>query len=570
MSLPTQDLQILGWQTISDHPKNVVLSMCNKLFLPILVLALGPLWPIDADGQSAFSGIFTKNSSPQVRLFAASWEELLQQHREFADEGFGMIDLEVFVEAGDARYFGIWREGAAEHSLEIERIEGWEAMLARKKEKEAEEHTLEDLEVYTDQEGKTVFVGIWSDRKRPHKMWKLTSPAALEKQAELLAESYFYPADAEVLVMPGMGPQFFLLYHRNAPNQRTYLTVRTNEKAFFKDRFQRLKSGYRCLDYESTASGGINFHLGIYQKGEVASACQDRLNWESFIAYQEYLGEDYQLADLELSAQPGKRLAPPALLNRLRQTPAVSVSTLNGGIKAGAAPATQSGAAAAANALTWLSQQGYDRLNFKSRARAESTQRDIAGQLMGSAPGHHQTSLQLIRDIRKFIEDRNYTVAELVCQDITTASRKTQKAAADSLGMRLQHPSDRPSLKALKAGLVGNSMVLIRWSVYHKPADSIHFRRVGASWGNVLGYGKNKYGVEQAETIVLHAPDRGTGQHYLKVDELEDQVVVAREAVLRNTDHSLPAPRRAVFRGLLHDEAQYFAVWDQLLIIRLE
>lgn len=119
-------------------------------------------------GKNRFVGIWRSGIPGQNRIWAGSdWETILKKYNEFGREGYLLIDLEAYVSAGKLQYAAIWEAASGEQAI-------WKAsggkteFLTKIAELEKQSLRLVDLEIFLEA-GQQKYLGIWrtgNDRQK--------------------------------------------------------------------------------------------------------------------------------------------------------------------------------------------------------------------------------------------------------------------------------------------------------------------------------------------------------------------------------------------------------------------
>lgn len=537
--------------------------------LPATLCAFLLAWlPLFAFGQQAFSGVFHQTESSHIYLYEISWEELRSRNDQLSAEGFELADVEAVPKSNRVRYWAIWKEG--QQASRIERAAGWENMLKLKHRMADEGWVLRDVEGFLEEGNRETFLGIWTKGTTDHKVWKLNSWDGLVKQSKVLGQSYYQLTDIEAFKGEYGLTNFLAVYQKLPPTERAFPAQSENPDQFYKDKIQRTKSGYAIVDYETYQENGITFLVSLYKKSAIKDNCRHRLDWTSFVAYQQFLGETYKLADIEISEGNGNLIAPPSHTNRVDQTPNISQQALSTG-----KTMAQGAACAAANALVWLARRDFSRLyDRQETAGYETLARRLASDTymkagLPTGPDRYTVT----EGLGKYVMDRGYDLQEIAVQGVQPFD---PERIAPSLRqhLRVEDLSGMPNLDFAKEGLVGNSVVLLQWGIYEAaPQDSLNrdFNKVGERWATVVGYGINEYGNENPDVLIVHSPTTGgEAPVYLRVKELDNRIKLHRDAQLHiNSQASIPASGQAYLENALRVEGDRFAVWENIVVVKL-
>lgn len=533
--------------------------------------------------QNAFSAVLQKTDQELVYLYSVPFEEVKNRNQSLSAEGFELIDLEFH----DASYWAIWKHSG--HQTTMQKADSWEAFQEIKKQKIKDGQLLNNLLVYKNDEGQYEYIGLWKNKRLAHNIWKLPNLKAIQFHYKEMAKLSLYLHDIQVVEEENGKLAYFVLYHKGSPSEMTHFTQFANESAFNQDHAKRIKSGYQPIDIEVKTIYGIPQYFCLYRKVDVESELQYQLDWEGLVNYQEFLGADYKVVDLEFSEGKRRIFAPPFNLKRVEGTPDSDMEALQLTAKGSSAPSikNQSAAFAAANGLYWLSQNGFSKLADKKSGKADQECLKIARKLAGA--NHMKTLLPtksnkytVIEGLSKYIEE-DYEVEEISYFDIEDfdtimieESLRAKIYSEDSL-------SSLP-LKKAKEGVIGSTIVLLRWGQYEPSADGKNLIKKGDYWGTLVGYGKNKHEIEKPNYILVHDPSDGNEaqQKYFRVDELEKYFSTTDQTMLLNrTDkwkdeaedyHSISAVKRQLLSEFEEgaENIVEFPVWEGLLIIKVK
>ncbi len=540
-----------------------------------LLIYLGTLFSSSLSAQNSFSGVFNKTSATHIYLYQITWDELIRRNDELAKDSFQLIDLEAVAGGEEVSFWGIWRKTT--RRARIERVSGWENIIKLKRRMQEEGYALIDIEGYQDPSGANLFTGVWIKGQEEQKLWKLDSWEGLIKNTDIQAKAYFQLVDIEAYTDEWGMTNYLAVYHKMAPSERGYLVRTDDAEAFFREHTRRHKSGYALVDYETFESNGQQFLLGMYKKSSTAEVTRSRLDWESFVTYQDQLGEQFHLVDLEVSSGAGKLAIPAYHTSRLEATPGISQNAVSSMIRSADDEHRQSAPCAAANGLAWLSTQGFSQL------LNDQDEEGLARQLAG---GNYMKSLRpggpdtygVINGLLGYIEAASYEVESLAYQDIRAL--ETGRLHIDTSRIsRLEAQAAHAELDFAKKGLVGNSLVLMEWAVYEpQPGDSLHqtYQKVSSYWGTVVGYGVNEYGNEVSNTLIVHSPTHGEQPLYLQVQELDRRILLDEQTQLVDpgiddeAGRTVPAGQQRYLKNAMQEEGERFAVWERTLVVKLK
>ncbi len=525
--------------------------------------------PLLATGQQAFSGVFHQTEESQIYLYDISWEELCSRNTQLGAEGFELTDVEAVPKGNQTRYWAIWKEG--QQSTRIERAGGWENMLKLKHRMADEGWILQDVEGFLEEGSRETFLGIWIKGNKDHKVWKLDSWDGLLKQSEVLGRSYYQLTDIEAFRGEYGITNFLAVYQKLSPSERAFPIQTDNPDQFYQDKIRRTKSGYAIVDYETYQQNGITFLLGLYKKAAVKDNCRHRLDWTSFVAYQQFLGDSFKLIDIEISEGDGNFIAPPANTNRIDQMPNISQQVLRNE-KTGA----QGASCATANALIWLAQRGFPRLYDQQQGQAgyEALARRLAGdQYMKAAGTPGSDRYTVTEGLSNYILDQGYDIKEIAVRGVQPFDSQNLSPALRQY-LRIDDQPDNTKLDFAKESLVGNSIALLQWGIYEAdPQDSLNrdFNKVGERWATLVGYGLNEYGNENPNVLIVHSPTSGgEAPIYLSVKEVNNRIKLHRKAKLHISPRtSIPADGQPYLENALRVEGERFAIWENIIVVKL-
>ena len=520
--------------------------------------------------QQAFSRVFHQVKASQVYFYRISWEELLSQNSKLGEKGFQLIDLEILNEDGRVFFWGIWRETGV--TTRIEQARGWDEMVELKRRMAESGFLLMEIESYIDETGAKEFVGAWVQEKLPHKLWKLNSWEELVEKSALQSDQFFQLIDIETSTNELGLTNFLAIYHKLPPSERAHPFLADNPEAFFKDKSLRIKSGYAIFDYETYQVNDRVFLLGLYKKSDQKDNVRHRLNWDSFVNYEEFLRTSLQLVDLEISLGQGSLLLPPYQLSRLEKTPNLPQSI------AAASKVSVTGAPeAAANSLLWLAENGFPALSPGGEGAAPELARRLSGSAYLNTSSFPPPFASVINGLITYIEEKNYQIETVSLQDIRRFDAQSLTSQNARNHLENEDQSRQITLDFAQKGLLTNSIVLIEWGVYEPAGDSLNllFHKVGNHWATVVGYGINEYNVENSQTLIVHSPAHGGEDPlYLKVEELDMRLRLKSNSQLIDPagpdGEPVLAGQQSYLKNALEKEDDRFAVWERTLIIRLK
>jgi hypothetical protein len=550
---------------------------CKTFVLVLFLLSTHCL----SSARQSFSGLFDQSSATHVYLYDISWEELRNRHQKLSLDGFELLDVEAATNNGKTGFWAIWRESG--QTSRLERAANWDELLRLRRELAAQGWRLNDVESYRDHQGKTFFLGLWLADKAESRIIKAESWESLIKHTDLLANEYFFLTDVEAM-NAGQGELHFLAVFRKAPpTERAFLALYDDQAAFQKNRLQRQKSGYPLIDYETFEQDDKEYYLGLYKKAPKTFELCHRLDWTSMVAYQQYLGDDYSLVDLEISFGAARIVAPPVLTERLETMPNISQALLADMVRS-AGLADQSAPCAAANGLLWLARNGYPRLNPLGKTDGPSAPELLVRKLADGEhmrtlrPGEEANVYSVIDGLTRYIEAQRYELAAVEVQGIRGFDARQLQFHAARAALRAPEQVHTLSLEFARKGMIGPSIVLLQWGIYEPEAgDSLHVRfvKVGDRWATLAGYGLNEYQVENKRALIAHSPAHGgeTPLYLIAVD-LDERVRLGKNAVLINPgaseDQAVSAAGKTWLKNALTQERDRFAVWESTVVVRLK
>ncbi len=529
--------------------------------------------------QTAFSAILQQTETELIYLYAVPFEEIQKRNDSLSTDGFELADLEYHED----KFWAIWRKTG--HSTTLGRSDSWEAFQEIKKEKIKQGRLLTSLLVYEQPDGQQQFVGCWKNKRQPHNVWKLKDLKSARFHYQEMAKLNLYLQQIQAVEEADGRLSYYLLYHKGIPAEKTHFTHFSDEKAFDEDRTKRLKSGYQPIDLEIERMQGLPQYFCIYQKKSGAAELQYQLDWESLLHYQTFLGGSFKVTNLEFSEGQHRVFAPPFNLTRIEKTPDTDMNSLQISVKGNdSAINTQSPVFAAANGLVWLAENGFPKLKPGQSSNATNT---IARKL---ADGNHmktllpsQTSVySIIEGLGKYVRN-SYDIREINYYDIHSFYPDTIAEDLNEVLSVSDNLTELPMQKA-KEGLVGPSVVLIRWGMYQPSSDGKNLIKKSERWGTLVGYGKNKHGVEKPNYLVVHDPADGDQprQKYFRVDDLEQYFITTQDTQLLTPEADWKdeaenfSKEPALKRQLLSEfeegteDVKVFPVWESLLILRVK
>lgn len=542
--------------------------------IAFLLFCLGALFSSSLPAQQSFSGVFHKTSATHIYLYQITWDELIRRNDELAKDSFQLIDLEAVPGEEEVSFWGIWRKTT--RPARIERASGWENIIKVKRRMQAEGYTLIDIEGYRDPSGADLFAGIWIRGKEEQKLWKLDSWEGVLQNTAKQSKDYFQIVDIEAYIDEWGTTNYLAVYHKMSPSQRGYLVQTDDAETFAKERTLRHKSGYALIDLETYEVNGRQMRLGMYKKTNIDEATNTYLDWESFVTYQDQLGEQYSLVDLELGGGDGQLVIPAYHTSRLETTPSISQEVVSAMIRSVDKDQLQSAPCAAANGLIWLSEQGFPKL--LGDLDEEALARKLAGgnYMKSLRPGGPAT-YGVFNGLLAYLEESPYEVESIAYQDIRDFD-VTRIAIDSAQAPKLQTQAAHAELRFAKEGLVGNSLVLVGWAVYEpQPGDSLRqsYRKVADYWGTAVGYGVNEHDTEVPNTLIVHSPTHGAEPLFLKVEELDNRILLDEETQLlapgaEEAMNPVPAAQQSYLRNAMQEEGERFAVWERTLVVKLK
>ena len=173
------------------------------------------------------------------------------------------------------------------------------------------------------------------------------------------------------------------------------------------------------------------------------------------------------------------------------------------------------GPAAVSNSLMWLAANGYDKL-LPKKGCPTGTQAEMACLLgekyMETRLDEGTSPAALLEGVAQFIKDCGYRYSKLQYE-----------------GWR-QHPSQfdtgvvAPNLDWIKSGLLpGDSAVWLNLGWYRHDRKTDRYERLGGHWITLVGFGADKNGKEDPNSLVVHDPAK-LGQsgrnEYIRVEKI--------------------------------------------------
>lgn len=174
---------------------------------------------------------------------------------------------------------------------------------------------------------------------------------------------------------------------------------------------------------------------------------------------------------------------------------------------------TYCGPVAVANSMVWLSYHGYPRLSMLGGADTPSTQGRLArklGDYMGSGNGTNPTGF--LKGLERYVKEHGYAIASLQYEGWE------------------EHPTEysrsviKPDPDWIRTGLNDNSCawLMIGWYQYRCKLDL--YSPYDQHWVTLVGFGKNKYGKEDPNILVIHDPaprsGRATSHDYVHLERI--------------------------------------------------
>ena len=300
--------------------------------ITLLLIGMGILLSSRLFAQHSYSGIFHKTSATHIYLYQIPWEELITRNDELVKDSFQLVDLEAVAVGGEVSFWGIWQKTT--RKARIERASGWENIIKVKRRMEKEGYTLIDIEGYRGPSGADLFVGVWIPGGKAQKLWNLDSWEGLLKNTARQSQEYFQLVDVEVYIDEWGATNYLAVYHKLAPSERGHLVRSDDAETFYRERTRRRKSGYTMVDFETFDQNGQTFLIGMYKQEAATEKDCNRLDWASFVTYQDQLDEQYRLVDLEVSTGDGRLMVPAYHTSRLEATPSLSQEVVSSMIRA--------------------------------------------------------------------------------------------------------------------------------------------------------------------------------------------------------------------------------------------
>ncbi len=528
--------------------------------------------------QTAFSAILQQTEAELLYLYSVPFEEVKKQNDSLTVQGFELTDLEYH----EGKFWAIWRQTG--HSSILAEADSWETFQELKKEKIKEGWLLSHLLIYSPADGQQQFVGSWKNKRQPHNVWKLNDLKSVEFHYNEMAKLNLHLKQIQAVEEADGRLSYFMLYHKGMPDERTHFTHFANEAAFNEDRNKRMKSGYQPVDLEIQSWQGIPQYFCLYQKKSGAAELQYQLDWESLLHVQSFLGETYKVVDLEFTRGEHRIFAPPYSLARVEKTPDTDVASLQLTLKGDETILDNSPAFAAANGLSWLADHGYPKLRLgKTTTATTAIARKLADAnhmktMLPSQAGIHS----IINGLGKYISG-NYDIKKIEYYDIHDFQPQKITEGLRKV-LNVQDSLVEIPLQKAREGLTGPSIAMVRWGLYQASADGKNLIKKGEQWGTLVGYGKNKHGIEKPNYLIVHDPTDGdeARQRYFRVDDLEQYFIITEETQLLTPDaewkdesesfSTLPALKRQLLSEFNEgeEEVKVFPVWESLLVIRLK
>ncbi len=534
---------------------------------------------VSLPGQNAYTALLQQTDKEILYLYEVPFTQIEERNQELSPDGYELIDLEFF----NNKCWGIWMKTG--NSLTIAQAEGWEAFEKLKGEKIKAGQLLKDVEPFENEDGETIIMGFWQDKKAPHNIWKLPNKQSVEFHHKELSKLGLYLEDIETIKEPDGSLSYLALYHKGLPADMTHYTEFVSEEVFQKDRDKRNRSGYVCVDLEVAIDNRIPSYIALYKKKAAKQAFNYQLEWDILLQFQEYLGSNYKTIDIEINDGPLRAYAPPISMKRTANTPDIDMNEIPLKTKGEAGFKNQSAACAAANALVYLTHKGYEKLSGTGLKAGEQSAMNIAqtlanGNFMKTLIPNKTSTYSVIDGLGTYIEEeymvRSARYYDIAPMDVANLENPTIKEIIHLEGGLKNIPLDKA-----KEGLSGSSIVLLKWGIYQADETSSHLEKKSTVWGTLVGYGTNEHGVDAPNVIVVHDPTDGnkTVEKYFEVEELEQFFMMTTNSKLQapteawENEHKEEPNISALDKQFLSyykkDKYDFFAVWEGLLIMKV-
>lgn len=256
--------------------------------------------------QVLFSGILQQSEAGFEYGENLSWETLQATHAEYSAKGYRLSDIESALVNGERRYWAVFMKSDISDSLI--QVLGWAEFIKKRREMAAAGYQITDLEAHAVSEEDFVITGTWRKGKTVNKVWKVDTKEGLVQKTEEMAKDKFYLIGIEPFTTPGQITKFLAIYEFSAVPALKHLYFSDDLKTFNTDLLQRIKSGYRPIDFEQYDDQGKAYYLGVYRKGAYEARILQGLEEESFKAHWEVAEkEGLRLTSFQLYMPPAAK-----------------------------------------------------------------------------------------------------------------------------------------------------------------------------------------------------------------------------------------------------------------------
>lgn len=264
------------------------------------IIFMGVLLSLPVFSQSVYSGVFQVTEAELVYGEGLSWEAFGIKNDSLSKKGFRLIDLETHNHNKNRSFWGIWTK--SDQGTVIKSEFGWANFVKRKRAMAKDSFLMTEVEAYAVSNDEHYYIGVWSKKDNPHKVWKLDSREGLAKKTEEMARQDFFLIDVEAFPTPNKTLIFLALYHKGkVTTPRNYVYNSSDLTTFKTSVLQREKSGFRMIDFERFEEKGQRWYLGVFEKGDYKTTLLNGQESIDFNGRWEILEEEgLRLTDIEM------------------------------------------------------------------------------------------------------------------------------------------------------------------------------------------------------------------------------------------------------------------------------
>lgn len=267
-----------------------------------LVIATFHSAGVGATTVSEITGVWRGGDDPYYLWVGENWEGFVAKWKKLSQENLRLVDIERYVEGGNAKYAGVWRGGAGGHYLWA--TQGWENFTKKWKELAKKNLRLIDIETYG-KGGKRYYVGLWRSGKDGYALWAAASWSSFTKKWKSLSKSGQRLIDIEGYTEGGVTKYLGVF----RAGKGGYTLWKAGSWSDFTKKWKAVsKQKQRLIDFERIAEGGKFKYVGVFRSGSDGFYLWRSEPAEFFDKWEGLGAKKLRLTDLEFTVTGGKPL----------------------------------------------------------------------------------------------------------------------------------------------------------------------------------------------------------------------------------------------------------------------